>query len=108
LTDRVEGTTTFAEDFAARGPFDKQGRSLREFDLQSRMFKYRCSYLIYSEAFEKMPGTANEYVYQRLYAVLTGKDQSKEFAHLSGAERAAILEILRDTKKDLPDYWKTP
>jgi hypothetical protein len=106
LTGRVEGTTAFAKDFAARGPFDKQGRTLREFDLQTRLFKHRCSYLIYSEAFDKMPAAVKEYTYQRLFDVLTGKDESKDFAHLPREERTAILEILRDTKKDLPAYWK--
>jgi hypothetical protein len=106
LTDRVEGTSGFAKEFAARGPFAKKGRSLREFDLATRLFKYPCSFLIYSEAFDKMPGEVKEYVLHRLYDVLTGKDADPAFAHLSGADRAAILEILRDTKPDLPGYWQ--
>lgn len=108
LTDRVEGSSDFAKEFAARGPFDSKGRSLRDFDLNTRLFKHRCSYLVYSEAFEKMPADMKDYVYKKLYAVLTGKDSGKEFAHLPAAERRAILEILRDTKKDLPAYWKQP
>jgi hypothetical protein len=106
LTGKVEGTSSFARDFAARGPFDRKGRSLREFNLETRLFKYRCSYLIYSEVFAKMPGEIKDYVYRRLYDGLTGKLSGKEFAHLRPEERTAILEILRDTKKDLPDYWK--
>jgi hypothetical protein len=51
LSEPLEGTTAFAKDFAARGPRDSRGRSLRDFDLQRRMFQYPCSYLIYSEAF---------------------------------------------------------
>src|SRR5206468_6487655 len=62
LTDRVEGTSGFAKEFAARGPFDKKGRSLREFDLTTRLLKYPCSFLIYSEAFDRMPGEVKEYV----------------------------------------------
>jgi hypothetical protein len=31
--------------------------------------------------------------------VLSGKDQSKEFAHMSAEDRAAIKEILLATKK---------
>jgi hypothetical protein len=46
ITDRIQGTNTFAADFAAQGPRDKKGRSLREFDLRRRMFKYPLSYLI--------------------------------------------------------------
>ena len=61
--------------------------------------------MIYSESFDALPDAAKEYVLRRLWEVLSGKDQSKEFAHLSAADRRAILEILRATKKDLPKYW---
>lgn len=106
LTAKVSGTSGFEKEFAARGPFDKQGRSLRQFDLTTRLFKYPCSYQIYSAAFEGMPADVRGYVLQRLYDVLTGKDQSPEFAHLSAADRTAVLEILRDTKPNLPDCWR--
>jgi hypothetical protein len=106
LEDRVEGSTSFAKDFAARGPFDKKGRSLRQFDLEKRVFKYPCSYLIYSESFDRMPPEITDYVLQRLYHVLTGSDSDKAFEHLTAADRRAILEILRDTKPSLPAYWR--
>ncbi|HSQ55380.1 MAG TPA: hypothetical protein VLM40_06515 [Gemmata sp.] len=106
LTDRVTGTSSFARDFAARGPKDSKGRSLREFDLNRRLFKYPCSYLIYSQAFDRMPGEVREYVLKRLFAVLRGEDPDKAFCHLSAGDRQAILEILRDTKPNLPDYWR--
>src|SRR5205807_1429575 len=50
LARKVAGTSGFAAEFAARGPFDERGRSLRQFDLTTRLFKYPCSYLIYSDA----------------------------------------------------------
>jgi hypothetical protein len=106
LTDKVQGTSTFAADFAKLGPRDVKGRSLREFDLQRRVFKYPCSYLIYSEPFAQLPPAMKDYVYQRMHEVLTDRDYSNDFAHLRAADRQAILEILRDTKKDLPDYWR--
>jgi hypothetical protein len=108
LTDPIAGTTTFARDFAARGPRDKKGRSLRDLDLQTRLFKYPCSYLIYSQAFDKMPAEVKDYVLRKLYDVLTGAKQSEEFEHLSAADRKAIREILVDTKPDLPSYWRKP
>jgi hypothetical protein len=37
--------------------------------------------------------------------VLTDKDTSEAFAHLTVADRKAVLEILRATLPDLPDYW---
>jgi hypothetical protein len=62
----MQGTSGFAEAFAARGPRDPKGRSLRDFDLRTRLFKYPCSCLIYSESFEALPEPAKTYVYHRL------------------------------------------
>jgi hypothetical protein len=106
LTEPVAGTSGFASEFAARGPFDSKKRSLREFDLKTRMFRYPLSYVVYSKLFDGLPREAKERIYARLWEVLTGKDRSKEFAHLSDADRRATLEILRETKAGLPDYWK--
>jgi len=106
LREPVQGVSTFIKTFSQRGPRDRQGRSLRDFDLQTRMFKYPLSYMIYSEAFDAMPDIVRERVYRRLYDVLTGKDGSKTFARLSDGDRRSVLEILRDTKPNLPAYWK--
>lgn len=106
LTAPIKGTSGFTEEFAARGPKDQKGRSLRDFDLQTRLFKYPCSFLIYSEAFDALPKKIKDDIYQRLWNVLTGKDKTEAFKNLSPEDRRAILEILADTKKDLPEYWK--
>jgi hypothetical protein len=101
----IKGTTTFAEEFAARSVKDKQGRSLREFDLQQRLFRYPLSYLVYTEAFDNIPPLARALFYRKLWLVLTGQANEKAFAGLRAAERKAILEILCDTKQNLPDYF---
>jgi hypothetical protein len=106
LEGKIAGTSSFARDFAARGPFDAKGRTLRTFDLKTRLFRYPLSYLIYSRAFEGLPMEAKERVYLRLWEVLSGKDRGKPFAHLRDEDREAIVEIVRATKKDLPEYWK--
>jgi hypothetical protein len=106
LEDRVQGASGFAEEFAARGPRDSQGRSLRDFDLRKRIFKYPCSYLIYSESFDAIPAPAKEFIYHRMFEVLTGRDQGPEYATLSSEDRRAILEILVATKPGLPVEWK--
>lgn len=106
LADRVEGTSGYAKEFSREGPRDRAGRSLCDFDLEKRMFRYPLSYLIYSEAFSSLPELARDYVYRRLWQVLSGEDKSGKFAHLTEADRRAIVEILRDTKPDLPEYWK--
>jgi hypothetical protein len=106
LENPVQGDSGFAQEFAVRGPRDPNGRSLRDFDLHTRIFKYPCSYLIYSEAFDALPEPAKGYVYHRLLDVLTGREQSPDFAKLTGEDRRAILEILLATKPGLPDEWK--
>ena len=102
----VNGASGFAEEFSARGPRDSRGRSLRDFDLRTRIFKYPCSYLIYSAAFDAIPAPAKEYIYRRLFEILSGREQGPEFASLSGEDRRAILEILVATKPGLPEEWK--
>jgi len=105
LPGPISGPTPFAKRFAASGPRDSKGRSLRELDLTRRLLKYPCSYLIYSEPFEALPDAAKSAVYQRLWDVLNGRDAAAVYNVLSAEDRIAIIEILRDTKKDLPSYW---
>jgi hypothetical protein len=105
LPGPISGPTPFAKRFADSGPRDSRGRSLRELDLTHRLLKYPCSYLIYSDQFESMPEPAKSAVYQRLWDVLNGRDTAKRYSVLSPEDRTAIIEILRDTKKDLPSYW---
>ncbi len=106
LTDRVIGSSVFTGEFSAIGPRDSTGRSLRDFDLQKRLFKYPCSFLIYTESFASLPRPAKDYIYQRLWDVLTGKETSRDFAHLSTNDRKTVRDILAATMTDLPDYWK--
>ena len=108
LTHRVAGTSGFAEEFAQQGPRDRRGRSLRDFDLQRRLFRYPCSYLVYTPSFQSLPDEVRNYVYVRLWNVLSGQDQTKPFEHLTPDDRQAILEILRDTIPNLPNPWPAP
>jgi hypothetical protein len=101
LTSPVAGTSGFADAYSARGPHDKRRRSLYELDLNRRLYRYRFSPLIYSEQFAGLPPDVREYIYQRIAAVLTGRDRSHDFSSVSESERAAILEILRETFSDL-------
>jgi hypothetical protein len=107
LAARVQGTSGFAERFSAIGPHDSKGRSLRQFDLNRRLMKYPCSYLIYSPAFDALPPGAKEPIYARLWEVLSGQERAERYhTALSRADRQAIVEILRDTKQDLPPYFR--
>ncbi len=118
LKEPIQGTSNFAREFAAVGLRDRAGRSLRDLDLNRRMFRFPCSFLIYSEAFGALPEQVRDTFYRRLWEVLTEKDNGKiigkdnksdknaAFASLSRSDRAAILSILRQTKADLPGYWQ--
>lgn len=107
LRSSIKGISGFSESFVSQGPKDRQGRSLREFDLQTRVFKYPCSYLIYSEPFDALPAKMKEHLYRRLREILTGQDTKPEFKSISPESKRAILEILLDTKSDLANCWKT-
>jgi hypothetical protein len=107
LTAPLKGNAEFTATFPQHGPRDAQGRSLRDLDLQTRLFKYPCSFLIYSDAFAKLPSVMKEELLRRLHAILTGEDQNPAFAKIAVGDRQAILEILRATLPGLPDYWRT-
>ncbi len=94
----MTGSSGFDAWFQKQGPKDAHGRSLRELDLKTRLFRYPLSYLIYSDGFEGLPEFGKRYVYTRLAEVLRGQDQSSTFASLSAADRQAMLEILSATK----------
>ena len=104
LVHPIAGTSGFAEMFGQQGPRDRRGRSLYEMDLTRRLLRYPCSYLIYSPAFEALPAPAKAYVYRRVWDVLSGRDAGRPFAHLTPADRTAVLEILRDTKQEFTAY----
>ena len=98
----IAGPTSFADDFQARGPRDSQGRSLRQLDLRTRTFRYPLSFLVYSDAFEGLPPIVKGPVYERIRAILAGEISDEAYAHLSEADRTAVLEILAETKSDFP------
>jgi hypothetical protein len=106
LPARVEGSSGFAERFSARGPKDSRDRSLYQLDLTTRLLRYPCSYMIYSDAFDQLPAAARDAIYRRLYAVLSGSDGTPRYSRLSSSDRQAIIDVLRETKRDLPAYFR--
>lgn len=100
------GNSEYTDIFEFFGPEDSMGRSLRQFDLKTRTFKYRLSYQIYSKAFQQLPVEGKNRLYKRIYDILTGKEKSKDYQVIPQKERQAILEILRDTIPDLPAYYR--
>ncbi|MBI3399841.1 MAG: hypothetical protein HY048_00350 [Acidobacteria bacterium] len=102
LTAAIKGTSGFAETFAAQGPADSRGRSLRQLDLDRRLLKYPCSYMIYSAAFRALPADVRAAIYARVGDILAGRDADPKYARLSEADRRAVGEILRETLPDVP------
>jgi hypothetical protein len=90
LKEPIKGSERYAADFTALGPKDHKGRSLRDLDMKTRMSKYPCSFLIYSEQFDALPESVKDKLYRRLRERLTEQ------------KRLDIIEILKDTKKDFP------
>jgi hypothetical protein len=107
LSDSIQGNPEFALQFEKQGRRDSKGRSLRQLDLKTRMFRYPCSFLIQGEAFAGLPEPLRQRIYQRLHDVLTGKDTAETWKRLTPEIRAEILEILRETQPDLPPTWKS-
>jgi hypothetical protein len=106
ISGNVRGSSGFTGKFSAQGPRDSQGRGLRQLDLQRRLMRYPCSYMICSKAFDSLPDEAREATYKRMWQILSGAEKGDRYARLSLADRQAVIEILRETKKGLPDYFR--
>lgn len=101
----VSGDPRFVEDYQAGARLDRRGRSLREFDLRTRMMKHRCSPLIDSELFAALPDSLKQRIYARLAEALDLDRPHPRYRHLGAAERLRIAAILRDTHEGLPEGW---
>ena len=105
LPEKFESTSGFRQQFERYGPRDRQGRSLKQLDLAIRLFRYPCSYMIYSPAFDGLPAATRDAIYARMWEVLSGKDQARKYSKLTPQLRADIVGILLDTKPGLPSYF---
>ena len=98
----IESVTKFTESFQSpsnpQWHGDAQGRSLRQLELSEHLFKYPCSYLIYTDAFDALPAPMMKYVKERMTEILTAKTTPEGFERLTDADRLAIREILAETK----------
>ncbi len=101
----VVGDSGFRARYEATGPRDEAGRSLRQLDLKTRLFRYSCSPLIYSESFDALPKPLLTAVYKKLWRVLSGRTRRAPFDRMDDDTRRAVLEILAATKRGLPSYW---
>jgi hypothetical protein len=95
--DGVEGNVEFQEQFQSSIPRTRAGESLADFHLNGRLFKNRCSYMVYSAAFRQLPDRVKSEVIaglQRVFEATSTKDQHPE---IKLPERQRIARILRET-----------
>jgi hypothetical protein len=104
LDGPISGGAGFAEWFSARGPSDARGRSLRQFDRQSRLFRYPVSYMVYAPVATALPDEIRLALFARMREILESRDPSERYGRASAELRAAALEILRETHPD----WRDP
>ena len=105
-TGGIEGASGFQEDFEKGAPHTRDGRSLKDLQLLSRLFKYRCSYMVYSLTFTNLIPQLKTTVLHNLWDALQGKDPQKRYAYLSESERKNISKILAETLPGAPAEWK--
>ncbi len=105
LTSPVPANPEFMEAFRKGARKDSKGRSLKDLDLQTRVFTYPCSFLIYSDSFQQLPTALRDLVLFKLWEILTCQNEQLPFSNLSQEAKTAALEILRETLPDLPSYW---
>lgn len=101
LTAPISGSAEYIADYTRRYPKVAHSRSLAQLDLQTRLFRFSCSPMIYSSSFHGLPKEAREQVYNRIREVLKGDSIKKPYSHLKPADREAIREILEAT---IPEF----
>jgi len=102
LTGPVRGTSGFTEAFQAHGVRDSEGRSLRDLDLERRLLRIPCSYLIHSPAMRQLPALVDSAVWRDLGAILRKDEGARAMPKLSGEDRANIRAHLRETLDPVP------
>lgn len=95
--DGVEGDESFQKQFAASIPRTAAGDSLADFQLNTRLFKYHCSYMIYSEAFRSLPAGVKTRVISRLKEIFQSSAATDKYPEIKTPERQRISRILTET-----------
>jgi hypothetical protein len=107
LSSPMQGTAGYEQWFQAQGPRDAQGRSLRDLDLRSRVFRYPLSFMVHAPGFDALPTYVKEYVYRRFKEILQGQDSTPVYAAIPLEDRRAAFDILRATKPEFAKYLET-
>ncbi len=103
--DGLHGAGDFQQVYQKGRRPDSRDRALRDLDLQTRLFRYHCSPLIYSDSFRGLPPELRTLTLTRLGALLRTPAPPAEYAYLSAKARQNLWEILTATLTDLPPTW---
>lgn len=101
----ITGDPAYAADFLRDRKATKAGLSLKDFDMKTRIFKHRCSFMIYTDTWKETPRELKERIYYHMAMYLRDQPDAQH-AHLAPAERRAIRDILKETMGDLPAWWR--
>jgi hypothetical protein len=93
----IKPDPTYAKDFATTRSPAKNGTSLRDLDLRTRLLRYRCSYMVLTPAFNAMPKEYLSRVLAGMRSALRETAAPAEFNYLPPDEKRAIQAILQDT-----------
>ena len=102
----IEGDPDFIRDFQRTQVTTRSGQSLKEFDLKTRLFKYRCTYMLYTDSWKEAPREIQDRVYLHMAQGLKESGTPRDFSHLPVTERLAIRSILKETLPGLPAWWR--
>ena len=102
----IEGDPAFIRDFQRNKKPVSNGASLKDFDLKTHLFKYRASYMLYTESWQKLTPELKERVYYKMAEGLRDQNPSPAYAHIPPDEKRAIRGILKSTLSDLPNWWR--
>ena len=106
LPDGLAGSPAFQKAFVANARRAKDGSSLKDLELNEKLFKNRCSYLIYSDSFLALPKQLKQRIYARLAQALDPKQPLADYAYIGAAERERIRNILQQTHPELGDILR--
>lgn len=102
----IKGDPAFVRDFLRNKKSVSDGASLKDFDLKTRLFKYRCSYMIYTDSWQKLPSALRDRVYFKMAEGLRDQNANPAYAHIPAEEKRTIRTILKETLAGIPSWWR--
>lgn len=101
----IKGGPEFIEAYASEAHSTREGNSLRDLSLRRRLYKFRCSPLIYSPMFHAMPASLKRQVYTSLVDALSKNPTTDRYTYIPEKERAEIRTILQETLPEIRPYF---